>query len=206
MSLSFLTSAIWHNEPTHWSMSDEELRVTCAPNSDFWQQTYYGFVPDSGHFFGCEVEGDFCATVEFSGSYRVLYDQVGLMLRRDRTHWIKTGIEYSDGVTNFSTVVTRDLSDWSVVQRPAVSGPQAVRLTRVKDAILTHYRDDEGQWQLMRLANFSVAGIVTLGPVACSPLRDAGDIPFEAIIHRFEVGTVPPDPLHDMPDQLTQVK
>ena len=137
MPLSFLSTATWHNEPSDWSLTDDALTFATAPKSDFWQQTYYGFTPDSGHFFGAEVRGDFCATIAFSGAYEVLYDQIGLMLRVDDTHWIKAGIEYSDGQTNFSTVVTRAVSDWSVVQRPAVSGTQSVRLTRVGGAILT---------------------------------------------------------------------
>ena len=41
---------------------------------------------------------------------------MGLMLRINEEHWIKTGIEYVDGVYNFSTVVTDVQSNWSVVE------------------------------------------------------------------------------------------
>lgn len=200
MPLSLLKTAHWHNEPRHWLLSEDCLIFHTTPKSDFWQQTYYGFTPDNGHFLGCDIEGDFCATLEFSGDYTVQYDQIGLMLRQDRTHWIKTGIEYSDNVPNFSTVVTRGLSDWSVIQRPDAQGRQAVRLTRKGEAILAHFREETGAWKLMRLANFEISEKLMIGPVACSPLREEGQDAFCATVHEFNIAPAPADPLHGMAD------
>ena len=67
-------------------------------------------------------------TITFQGDYETLYDQAGMMVRIDDTHWIKLGIEHSDNITNFSIVVTRGQSDWSVFGQPLLSGPQSVRL------------------------------------------------------------------------------
>lgn len=39
------------------------------------------------------MTGDFSAEVRIAGDYFALYDQSGLMLRADESHWIKTGIE-----------------------------------------------------------------------------------------------------------------
>lgn len=200
MSLTFLSAAKWHNEPEDWNFTEEALTFKTAPKSDFWQSTYYGFTPDSGHFLGGELDGDFCATVEFSGDYETLYDQIGLMLRIDPLHWLKAGVEYTDGCPNFSTVVTRTLSDWSVIPFDRLDGPQAVRLTRKGNAILTHFRTPSNQWQLMRLANFKAPETVLVGPVACSPLREEGERAFCARIHAFTIGPVPDDPLHGMVD------
>ncbi|PLW75021.1 DUF1349 domain-containing protein [Cohaesibacter celericrescens] len=192
MPLSFLTSAHWYNEPDDWSLNETALSVTSKDATDFWQQTYYGFHPDNGHFLGASVDGDFSAEVLFSGDYTTQYDQAGLMLRLDAQHWIKCGIEYSDGVTNFSCVVTKGRSDWSIIQKPLVTGPHSVRLTRVGGAILLHYLDEHSHWQLMRLVDFSVDGPLLLGPMVCSPKR-AG---FRTIFHKFKLGAVTSDPLH----------
>ena len=40
------------------------------------------------------------------------------MLRQDAGAWIKTGVEYTDGVMHFSVVVTGPRSDWSVIPLP----------------------------------------------------------------------------------------
>ena len=111
---TLLGKSAWHNEPPHWSL-DSTLAVTTGDRTDFWQSTWYDFQRDNGHFIGADVTGDFSAELTFSGNYQTLYDQAGLMLRLDQNNWIKTGIEHSGGLTNFSVVVTRNCSDWSVI-------------------------------------------------------------------------------------------
>lgn len=189
--LSALNAATWHCTPPSWSL-DETLRVTTGSNTDFWQGTYYGFHRDNGHFLGLPVSGDFTAVLTFNGAYETLYDQAGLMLRVNENHWLKTGIEFSDGVTNFSTVVTRENSDWSATQRPLVSGPQSVRLTRIGFAILIHFKDENGIWQFLRLADFPAPEELLIGPMVCSPER-AG---FEAEFTSLTIGPVVGNPLH----------
>lgn len=190
---SVLEGALWDNEPPVWTLSDDALTLTTGEKTDFWQDTFYGFRRDDGHFFGREVAGDFTVSITFEASYEVLYDQAGLMLRSDALTWLKTGIEYSDDVTNFSVVVTRDgRSDWSVVAVPRVSGPQTVRLTRLGGAVIAHYRGSGGEWHLMRLADFPVAAPARVGPMACSPQRSGLSVRFEAM----QLGPPIEDALH----------
>jgi regulation of enolase protein 1 (concanavalin A-like superfamily) len=54
----------------------------------------------------------------FAGQYQDQYDQAGIALRIDEQNWIKTGIELVDGRRQLSVVVTRGVSDWSVVPAP----------------------------------------------------------------------------------------
>jgi regulation of enolase protein 1 (concanavalin A-like superfamily) len=126
----------------------------------------------------------------FEGEYEALYDQAGLMLRLDGETWLKAGIEHSDGVTNFSAVVTRGRSDWSVIEAPLVRGPQRLRLTRQAGAVLIHFAAGE-MWRLMRVADFP-DGPALLGPMACSPSRGG----FRARFLGLSVGPVAADPLH----------
>jgi hypothetical protein len=191
--LQFLDSAEWHAPPPVWRRDSGDLEVVTGDRTDFWQDTHYGFRRDDGHFLGATVTGDFTATVTFEGEYRELYDQAGMMLRHDARTWVKTGIEFSDDVTNFSVVVTRDgRSDWSVVGVPRVSGPQRVRATRVGGALIVHYLGAAGRWHLLRLADFPAPPALRLGPMACSPER-AG---FRARFTGFDVGPALAEPLH----------
>ncbi len=176
----------WHNEPPRWREQEGALHVTTAPQSDFWRKTHYGFIRDSGHFYGRQAAGDFVATVKISGRYATLYDQAGLMLRVDETNWLKTGIEYVEGVQYASAVVTRDYSDWSVA--PLGSGPSApaalwLKLARQGDSIEVHYSLDGAAWSLLRVTYLPLGESVWVGPMAASP----GEAGFDVVFEEFSV-------------------
>jgi len=87
----------WLNAPPAWEMNQGRLLVRSDDKTDFWQETYYGFHRDNGHFLGKSRRGDFTAEVTFLGHYSELYDQAGLMIRqaldemRDRIYrWRQT--------------------------------------------------------------------------------------------------------------------
>lgn len=183
--------AHWLNKPPNWSFADG-LNVTTGEHTDFWQNTWYGFQRDNGHFLGKTVEGNFTAELTFSGEYKHLYDQAGLMLRIDATHWIKAGIEHSDGLTNFSAVVTRGNSDWSVIPVPTVSGRQTIRVTRIGAAVLVHFLSSNNHWQLMRVCDFLTSPSIDVGPMICSPER-AG---FQCQFHTLHIKEPIDNPLH----------
>ena len=185
--------ASWHAEPPAWSWEDGALSVVTGHETDFWQGTLYGFRRDDGHFLGRPVETDFTAVLDFEARYETLYDQAGLMLRLDARNWLKTGIEYSDGVTNFSVVVTRDgWSDWSVVPTPGLSGVQRIRLTRLDGAAIVHCRGGDGAWHLMRVAALPGDGDWQVGPMTCSPTRAGFEVRFRA----FSLTPPVENPLH----------
>lgn len=192
-AIQSLSDAKWHCEPPSWDLTENALTLTTGEKTDFWQNTFYGFRRDDGHFLGKALTDGFTAHLDFEADYDVLYDQAGLMMRADAETWVKTGIEYSDEVTNFSTVVTRNgQSDWSVISLPKLTGTQHVRLTRTRGAVVTHFQDAKGQWQLMRLADFPEEMMVSVGPMACSPER-AG---LKARFTGFEIGLPLESPLH----------
>jgi len=183
---------IWMNEPLDWGIKNDKLNVTTGDKTDFWRHTHYGFVRDSGHFWQLPAPKTFTATLTFEGDYQTLYDQAGLMLRVDEKNWIKCGIEHSDGMTNFSIVITRDSSDWSVIGQPLISGPQTIRITAQDNSIIAHFLKPNGTWNLMRVADFPTSKIKTLGPMACSPERCG----FKASFLDFIVTNPIQNPLH----------
>jgi regulation of enolase protein 1 (concanavalin A-like superfamily) len=181
------------NEPPVWSFVNGELSLRTGNETDFWRETFYGFTRDSGHAWLRPVSGDFTAEVTVRGDYETLYDQAGLMLRVDAANWIKTGIEYTDGLMHFSVVVTRGVSDWSVIPLPRAkpSDDVKVRLTRHGDAVRVQFSVAGAPWQMARLCPFS-AGDAQIGMAACSPQR-AG---FGARFTGFSVGPAISRELH----------
>jgi regulation of enolase protein 1 (concanavalin A-like superfamily) len=172
----------WLNEPARWQGDAERLDVVTNDKTDFWRETFYGFVRDSGHGWLTGVVGDFSATASFKGDYRELYDQAGLMLRIDETQWIKAGIEYTDGLMHFSVVVTRGVSDWSVIPLHQASTETEifVRLTRHGDAVRVQFHTGDGKWQMARLCPFSPDD-AEVGVTACSPERQGFEVTFRDI-------------------------
>ncbi|MBB3975193.1 hypothetical protein GGQ64_000369 [Rhizobium azooxidifex] len=184
----------WLNEPKEWSGDAQHLALRTDAGTDFWRKTFYGFERDSGHAYLAPVQGDFTASATVSGRYEALYDQAGLMLRLDAANWIKCGIEFTDGLMHFSVVVTRGVSDWSVIPLHGVSpdDPLSVRLTRHDDAVRVQFRFGESPWQMARLCPFS-AGDAFVGVTACSPEREG----FEAVFSGLVVGPPIARALHD---------
>lgn len=175
----------WMNEPD-WSTDGGTLRVNTADRTDFWRQTHYGFVRDSGHLLHTAALQEFTAQVRVQGEYQALYDQAGLMVRSGPELWVKAGVEFVGTQQQLSAVVTREFSDWSV--RP-VGHPAHVdlKMTRRGDALSVQVRLPGQGWHLLRLAHFPPGQPAAVGVYACSPQRAS----FEAQFSEFRVG--PPD-------------
>jgi regulation of enolase protein 1 (concanavalin A-like superfamily) len=170
----------WLNTPPMWEVNQGRLFVQSGNKTDFWQETYYGFHRDDGHFLGTSRRGDFTAEVTFVGHYRELYDQAGLMVRHDARHWMKCGIEYTDGARHFSVVVTNGNSDWSAFRLDHEFDAMSARVTRNGDALFIQYRTDRmSEWRMARLAWFDpMLEEVLVGPAFCSPQREGFEAEF----------------------------
>jgi uncharacterized protein len=164
-----LSTARWLNSPAAWHAEADRIEVTTAPEGDFWRITHYGFIHDSGHFLGIPVSDDFVAEVEVAGQYRDQYDQAGLMVRQDESNWLKTGIEYFEGIQQVSAVATREFSDWSVV--PLRQSPPSIRLrlTRQGDFIQVAYSLDGQHYDFLRVAYLPPSDSLLVGPMCASP-------------------------------------
>lgn len=185
-----LTEGRWLNPPPAHRIEGDTLHLTTGEKTDFWQETLYGFHRDDGHFLAFDAPDEFDAVLCFASPFDTLYDQAGIMLRQSPTVWVKAGIEYSDGMLNFSTVVTNGVSDWSVQPVPDAAGPFTIRLIRKGGAIVVHRMSPES-WRLMRLAPFPT-GSAEVGPMACSPERAGLEVRFT----QFSVGPAPAEALH----------
>ena len=169
----------WYNEPSQWAGDARQLTLTVEPATDYWRITHYGFIRDNGPFFFQEITGDFEASVRVSGQYTEQFHQAGLMIRLNAINWIKTGIEFVDGLQQVSAVVTRDVSDWSVV--PRTDNPACVWLTLIRkgDYVEISYSFDNQHYSMLRLAYFPPIVAVQIGLVAASPGSDSFTVTFD---------------------------
>ncbi|UOQ74153.1 DUF1349 domain-containing protein [Hymenobacter cellulosilyticus] len=188
-SAQTFTTMRWLNAPKKSTVTANKVQVQVDGGTDFWRVTHYGFIRDNGHFFYQEQEGDFLAKVKIVGQYKELYDQAGLMIRLDEKNWIKTGIEYVKGVQNVSAVVTREVSDWSVV--PRQDSPKAVWLTLLRkgDYVEIQYSFDNKDFKMLRLAYFppTPGKKVQIGLMCAAPDGKGFPVEFED----FSIGPVP---------------
>ncbi len=174
----------WFNTPKEWKGDAQKLSLTVEPNTDFWRITHYDFIRDSGPFYYQEMTGDFEATVKVSGQYQELFHQAGLMVRIDNKNWIKTGIEYVDGVQNVSAVVTREFSDWSVVPRHDSPASIWIKLLRKGDYVQIEYSFDNQKFDMLRLAYFPPKVKAQIGLVAAAPGKKSFPVVFENFVVR----------------------
>ena len=173
----------WFNEPRNWKQEDNKLTVFADAKTDFWRKTHYGFVRDNGHFYYERISGDFEVETEFRGKYGTMYDQAGIMVRLDKTTWVKSGVEFVDGVHHVSAVVTRDYSDWSVVPLDDCVGFLRLRLKRRGGTVILEYGTDEGQWIMFRTAYLSTSPELQVGRMVAAPEGEG----FEATFTGFRV-------------------
>jgi len=173
----------WHNEPAEWSEDNERITMNVQGQTDAWRHTKHDFVQDDAPFYHREVDGDFTATVRFSGDYATLYDQAGLMIREDAETWLKCGVELLDGQQHASAVVTREVSDWSVV--PLSDPPEWlwIRVERTGATVEVSYSEDGDDWTMFRQATLTEADPLQVGVLGAAPQGDG----FEARFERFSV-------------------
>jgi uncharacterized protein len=163
----------WLNPPVSAQPDGNSLVVITRKDSDFWRNTAYGFVHDSGHALLVELAVGEAVEVTFLVDFDQQFDQAGLMLRLDERNWIKAGVELTDGVPHVGAVVTREDSDWSMWPVPSWTGDAVtVRASRAADSVTIRVRAGARKWQLLRLAPLQAPGPVGAGPFACSPTGD----------------------------------
>lgn len=170
----------WYNEPPLWDEQENTITVTSGAKTDFWRKTHYGFIRDNGHFYYELVTGNFIASVKIIGQYQTLYDQAGLMLRLDETTWLKSGIEFVEGVQYVSAVVTRDYSDWSVV--PLSQNPPCLwlRLQREGDMVEIQYSLEGKDYTMLRMAYLTCEETMQVGLMCASPEREGFQVQFDS--------------------------
>jgi len=160
----------WLNPPPSSEVRDEWLEVSPGSETDFWQKTLDGGSRDDGHVLYVEVSGDFVAETRVTGDFFNLYDQAGLMLRMDATHWIKADAENDPvGSPTLGVVITRDTSDWSVSR--LAPKEFLLRLERKGKLVAVYTSEDGHKWSVLRMATLDWRNPLQVGLFAACPTK-----------------------------------
>lgn len=168
----------WVNEPAAFAITGDILQVTTDARTDFWRETQYGYTHDSGHFFGFETGAAFTAQLRVRARFEQLYDQAGIMVRIDAQRWLKAGLEFSDGATMLSSVLTDGRSDWAT---GAYTGDPAdfwLRVSVASGVLRLQVSGDGEAWPLVRLCPFPASSRYLVGPMCCTPERAGLQVTF----------------------------
>ena len=174
---------VWINPPLQSEEKSGDLLVMTAPESDFWRNTSYGFIHDSGHALVADFPDGAAMEVSFILDYIGQFDQAGIIIYSDSEHWIKAGVESADGLPQVGAVVTALNSDWSLAPVPHWMGKEVtVRASRDGNAVTIRVRcEDEDQ--LIRVAPIDPSRVWNAGPHCASPMSAYLNIRFTNWLH-----------------------
>jgi regulation of enolase protein 1 (concanavalin A-like superfamily) len=171
-------SGEWINPPVSSTASPSGFLVTTVHESDFWQNTSYGFVHDSGHALLVDFPDNSAMEVSFILDYTGQFDQAGIIVYSDSQHWIKAGVESADGAPQVGAVVTSINSDWSLAPVPEWMGKEVtVRASRDGDALTIRVRCGDDN-RLVRLAPIDAGLRWRAGLHCASPVSQALNVRF----------------------------
>ncbi len=176
----------WHNAPQNYQAGEYDVHWHTSPQTDLWQNTYYGFSIANAPIWYMNTEGDFTFSVCVASAAHRLYDQAGLVLMADEFNWVKASVEFeNDSCGRLGSVVTRSgYSDWASVDIPNVNTPGWFRISRLANDFLLEYSADGASYSQMRMFHMSEANSAPkVGVYACSP----GNSSFKALFSDFEL-------------------
>jgi len=174
---------VWLNPPVKAVHENSQLKVTAVHESDFWRNTSYGFVHDSGHALLTDFPAHSSMEVTFILDYSGQFDQAGIIVYSDSQHWVKAGVESADGFPQVGAVVTSINSDWSLAPVSNWMGKQVtVRASRTSDALTIRARCGEED-QLIRLAPIDASLPMSAGPHCASPVSTSLEVTFTRWTH-----------------------
>lgn len=162
----------WFNEPTKYKVG-AGLEIYTDAETDFWQNTHYGFQRDDGHCLFTRQAGDFSLLTQVEFQPKEKYDQCGLIVRIDAKNWIKVSTEYEDeACSRLGSVVTNlGYSDWATQDIASSHREMWYRIRKHGGDFLLENSYDGENWQQLRITHLhQTAAQYEVGVYACSPI------------------------------------
>ncbi|MGX4585709.1 DUF1349 domain-containing protein [Paenibacillus chitinolyticus] len=163
----------WLNEPTSYSIRENEVVIQTEPGTDFWQRTYYGFSNDNAPALLFKIHEpyfSFVVRTEFDTKNR--FDQCGVAIYQNSDNWFKASIEYeNEQYQRLGSVVTNNgFSDWATTDIDASTKIMFYRISRRNCDFCIENSYDGVEYRQMRIFHlFEGGGDIQLGMYACSP-------------------------------------
>lgn len=180
---------------TTTSTGEEELHLRAPSKKDFWSKTFYTplLVKSDASALLYTVPDGVESTIRMDFEYnpQTQFDQAGLLIFVDQTHWVKCGIELCDGTPRLSVVVCNDFSDWST--QPWSSNSISLKIHKVNQSdslVVEAAPKGTDNYSFIRIAHLSCGAAGQrlpwqVGPFAACPIAQNG---CEAVFSKFSVG------------------
>ena len=177
----------WKNDPAQVVLeTGVGLIITPKPGTDYWRKSFRTPPSDraSGHALLYSVPRNvnkWKAETKFTLNPVVLYDQAGIMVFIDDSHWLKAGIEIDGEQPRMSCVITNSESDWSYLTWPTTEEVEVriqVQRYSIVCEVKVEYRDENGQWCFLREGPISLPNEdadICVGLMCCSPKQTEND-------------------------------
>ena len=155
------------------------LLVKPSDKTDFWSKTYYDppFVKNDGATLTYRLPAGantWSLEINFSLDAYNQFDQAGIIVQVDAARWMKTGIEYVDGIPRMGAVVTNNYSDWSTQLWNGETTKFKIRVSRIRHSFVAEFHDG-AQWHFMRIARLTDVEVpdtvVSVGAYTCAPTK-----------------------------------
>jgi len=194
---------IWLNNPSSWNIDDNtgEKEGSCGNSNieqdgklliiypptkkDFWLKTFYTplLIKTDASALLCDIPLEIESTCKIDLSLNAItqFDQGGLLVYIDESHWMKCGIEYCDGMPRLSVVVTNTFSDWSTQMWSSLSVRLKIHKVRQSDSIVVEAAEIGSEdYHFIRIAHLSHSHTSDspirwrIGPYSASPIKNNG--------------------------------
>ncbi len=179
----------WIREPADYTVDENTITVTTAPNTDLWQRTYYHFRNDNAPVLQIETDEkffSFAVKTEFKSSHQ-RFDQCGIVMYLDSENWLKASVEYENEIfQHLGSVVTNNgYSDWATTEIDADIKEMWYRFSRREDDYCIECSFDGEKYKQMRICHmYKGTGRINFGIYACSPEKSS----FKAVFSDFSFG------------------
>ena len=184
MKLENLNDFEWFNEPENVILSERQMTIQVAKQTDFWQSIHHGLKKDNGSFFFKRVKNNSTLVIKWHFENAINFNQCGIMVRADERNWFKSSLmTANENNIEIGTCLTiSGHSDWAGSKIKRMPHELYYKLERKGDDFICFYSFD-GQ-KYTRLRQFYLKSLedeLKVGAYIAAPQAE----PFKAVLEEI---------------------